>query len=386
MKWPLPVLSIFLIALGLLLTGAPPPALAQATVPGKASLAKISVGDGSVRFRWSAAGGLADGDTIRIEYKQTTTTSWTGASHSTFTHIAPTIDLNTGEVTAGTETGTVTGLDQGAAYDFRARATNSQGDGAWSDTITVAGRPGSPRNLSATASTTAVSVNVRWAAPSSNGGGDITGYTINWRPHHATGNWVDRPPTGSRGVGSATTSVDITAADGLAAGTNYDFRISATNADRRSLWTPENGSVAARTLADYDIDDDGLIEVSTLEQLGAINWDPDGDGMVADDARTTGINEADEYAAAFPNAVANQCGSGGCAGYELARDLDFNDPASYAAGQVSSAWTTGLGWESDRGRGHLLHRHLRRQSPHHLQPVFQPAGLRFSGPVRLRAR
>ena len=236
MKWPLLVLSsAFLFALGLLLTGAPSVVQAQTSAPGKVSLTKIGVGDGSARFRWSVIGGLNDGDTIRIEYKQATTTSWTGASHSTFTH--PTFQ------------GQVTGLVQSAAYDFRARATNSAGDGDWSDVVTVAGKPDSPQNFGATASTTDVSVNVFWDFPASTGGAGLTGYTVQWRPHHATNNWVDSPSTGSKDVGPTATSADITAADGLDPNTNYNFRISAANADRRSFWTPNDGSVEAATIS-----------------------------------------------------------------------------------------------------------------------------------------
>ena len=33
---------------------------------------------------------------------------------------------------------------------------------------------------------------------------------------------------------------------------------------------------------DYDFDNDGLIEVANLEQLNAIRWDADGNGVVGD--------------------------------------------------------------------------------------------------------
>ena len=58
---------------------------------------------------------------------------------------------------------------------------------------------------------------------------------------------------------------------------------------------------------DYDADNDGLIEVDSLAKLNAIRYDLDGDGAVTDNALTTSVNEADEYAAAFPNAASNQC-------------------------------------------------------------------------------
>ena len=87
----------------------------------------------------------------------------------------------------------------------------------------------------------------------------------------------------------------------------------------------------------YDSDGDGLIEVSTLEQLDAIRYDLDGDSMPEGVAK-------DKYAAAYP--VSGQevvCGND-CNGYELARPLDFADADSYASGAVSKEWTAGEGW------------------------------------------
>ena len=70
---------------------------------------------------------------------------------------------------------------------------------------------------------------------------------------------------------------------------------------------------------DYDIDDDGLIEVSNLAQLNAMRWDRDGDGANSD---------ATNYTAAFPNAAGMGCPTNDtdndCTGYELTADLDFD--------------------------------------------------------------
>ena len=90
----------------------------------------------------------------------------------------------------------------------------------------------------------------------------------------------------------------------------------------------------------YDKDNDGLIEIDNLEQLNAVRWDLDGDG-VADSPRY-----AAAYAEAFPGAHKRMdCPRYGCSGgYELARSLDFVSAASYAAGEVSADWTTGSGW------------------------------------------
>ena len=86
----------------------------------------------------------------------------------------------------------------------------------------------------------------------------------------------------------------------------------------------------------YDSDSDGLIEVSNLEQLDAIRYDLDGNGIPEGAAKN-------EYAAAYPvsgeEVVCNNCN-----GYELARPLDFAAAGSYASGAVSAEWTAGEGW------------------------------------------
>ena len=79
---------------------------------------------------------------------------------------------------------------------------------------------------------------------------------------------------------------------------------------------------------DYDVDDDGLIEVADLAQLHAIRWDLDGDGTATDPG----------YAQAFPDAMPGMgCPATGCVGYELTADLDFDADDAY--------WNGGLGWE-----------------------------------------
>ena len=72
---------------------------------------------------------------------------------------------------------------------------------------------------------------------------------------------------------------------------------------------------------DYDVDDNGLIEVSNLDQLNAMRWDLDGDGDPA-------AANASSYLLAFPDRDAATstrmgCPMGNCAGYELMADLTF---------------------------------------------------------------
>ena len=95
--------------------------------------------------------------------------------------------------------------------------------------------------------------------------------------------------------------------------------------------------------ANYDTDQDGLIEVASLPQLAAIRYDLDSDGIPADD----------RYAAAFPNAVAGMgCPADGCIGYELTADLDFDTNGNSRADAGDAYWNDGAGWQpiGDIGR------------------------------------
>ena len=92
---------------------------------------------------------------------------------------------------------------------------------------------------------------------------------------------------------------------------------------------------------DYDKDNDGLIEVSTLAQLDAIRYDLNGDGYV--DGATWEPYYAD---GAFSTAALGMGCPGGCIGYELAANLDFDTDASGIADPPDTYWNNGAGWES----------------------------------------
>ena len=110
---------------------------------------------------------------------------------------------------------------------------------------------------------------------------------------------------------------------------------------------------AAQTPAsvDYDVDDDGLIEISSLAHLDAVRWDLDGDGTAdvypPDKDGVTGhdLDGAAKHAAAFAGAVAGMgCPAGGCLGYELIADLDFDTNGSGGADSGDDYWNAGKGW------------------------------------------
>ena len=103
-----------------------------------------------------------------------------------------------------------------------------------------------------------------------------------------------------------------------------------------------SGHVKAQSVSqgDYDVDDDRLIEISNLEQLDAVRYDLDGDGIPDKSS-----DQAD-YLRAFPSPVTRLgCPADGCEGYELTRDLGFDDPSSYASGSVDRSWSRGEGGE-----------------------------------------
>ena len=96
--------------------------------------------------------------------------------------------------------------------------------------------------------------------------------------------------------------------------------------------------VSAQSPMNYDMDNDGLIEIEWLEQLNAVRWDLDGDGVVDDESN------ADAFSAAFQDAAEGMGCENGCQGYELTRNLNFRSAGSYASGAMNDKWTSGNGW------------------------------------------
>ena len=88
---------------------------------------------------------------------------------------------------------------------------------------------------------------------------------------------------------------------------------------------------------DYDTDNDRLIEVSTLAQLDAIRYDLNGNGLV------DGATWEPYYAAFSMGALGMGC-PGGCVGYELAANLDFDTDGSGIADSPDTYWNSGAGW------------------------------------------
>jgi phage baseplate assembly protein W len=109
-----------------------------------------------------------------------------------------------------------TGLTPGTTYSVTVAAVNGVGTSATATAslAIAATTPGLPQSL-ATSLVTAHTATFSWAAPASDGGSAITGYTVSGHP------------TGPTTVGAGVTSLAIT---GMTAGTAYSVTVLATNA------------------------------------------------------------------------------------------------------------------------------------------------------------
>ena len=111
-------------------------------------------------------------------------------------------------------------------------------------------------------------------------------------------------------------------------GGSTDYPILKFGHDAPSIARQTNAQYAP---AEYDGDNDNLIDITTLAQLNAIRYDLDGDGRSA-----TG-DDALAYAAAFPGATKSMGCPATCIGYELMDDLDFDydeDGSTHTSGTI----------------------------------------------------
>ena len=129
-----------------------------------------------------------------------------------------------------------TGLNQGTRYYYRVRATNSNGDGAYSSVANNFTRPGQVTGLSATAASSS-QINLSWNNPS----GTETGFQV-YRSTNSnmSGQTLLATPTGT-----------TYSATGLSASTTYYFRVRAVNLGGTGAYssianaTTQSGGVSA---------------------------------------------------------------------------------------------------------------------------------------------
>ena len=161
----------------------------------------------------------------------------------------------------------------------------------------------------------------------------VGGHTGNWHYMADTGphQYCQGPVTG--------TSQSLT---GLTSNTTYAYA-AFSNASCRNDSEFARATFTTPATADYDADDDGLIEISNLAQLNAMRWDLDGNGTASSGNTAT-------YATTFPNASSNMgcneddASPAACSGYELAADLDFDTNGNGSADSGDTYWNGGAGW------------------------------------------
>lgn len=105
------------------------------------------------------------------------------------------------------------------------------------------------------------------------------------------------------------------------------------------LWLLALPSFAASGRADYDLDDDGLIEINDWVDLNEIRNSPDGKKL---------------------HGVSTGCPAAGCNGFELSVDLNFDTNGDGKLDANDTYWNTGLGWLPGsmnaifEGNGHII--------------------------------
>lgn len=209
-------------ALGLGPASAPSGAVvASLTVPGPPTSLTASTGSTSSTLSWIAPvdnGGSTISGYV-VQYASYPYNSWQTATS-----------------TATISGYTVTGLNNGTAYEFRVAATNAVGTGPYATTassVVVAGVPSAPTSVTAVAGSTIATVS--WTAPSSNGGAPITSYVVTSSPG---------------GYTCSTTGATSCTVTGLTNGTSYTFTVVAINANGSSLASAPSGPVTPYTVPD----------------------------------------------------------------------------------------------------------------------------------------
>ena len=227
---------------------------------------------------------------------------------------------------ARTLSGTPTTTQNAVSYTYT--ATDVDGDTAMqSFTITVDGTPSFPAGAVSAQTYTRGEAITSLTLPAATDGNAPLTYSLSPAPPDGlVFNAVARTLSGNPSLGQAATTYTYTATDADGDTAVRSFTIAVTG--------------------DYDLDDDGLIEIDRLAQLNAVRWDLNGDGAV-----DTGTSVADtaKYNAAFTGAVtgmgclrdhddnAMTAKVSGCIGYELAKDLDFDTDSDGATYTTSSA-------------------------------------------------
>ena len=232
--------------------------LTQPAVPAAPTGVTAVAGSGSATLSWSAP--TNTGGSAITSYTVTPYIGTTAQTPRTVTGSPP------------ATTTTVTGLTNGTAYTFRVSATNATGTSAQStasNAVTPSPLPGAPTGVTAEAAN--ASATVSWSAPTNTGGSAITSYTVT--PYIGATAQTPRTVTGSP---PATT----TTVTGLANGTAYSFRVSATNASGTGPESAASGAVTPTTVPGSPT----AVTASAGDASATVSWtapDPGGSAITS---------------------------------------------------------------------------------------------------------
>ena len=271
------------------------------------------------------------------------------ASAAVYTLGASTVTFNAGSTTAQTTTMTAVNNYVDAANNAISLAITA--DSPWvtigtAPTVTINDDDELTKPAGVKLSVDGTKIRVDWTAVTG-----ATGYKVQWNSTSST-SWTS-PSEGTVSSGS-TVTYTINPTPALSANTRYYVRVLPTKsgADEppSDVVDVKTHATGANATVDYDADNDGLIEITTLAQLNAVRWDLDGDGVASSGNETN-------YATAFPNAednmgcnesavtiASNNTGNPACTGYELRANLDFDTDGDGTADSGDTYWNGGAGW------------------------------------------
>ena len=317
-----------------------------------------------------AVGSAGRVETLGITNADVRGANWTGILAG-FSYNDVVACYTTGSVAGGANTGGLIGLQQGSGTLVHSSYSTASVSGA-AQTGGLVGNlaSGNVTNSYSTGRVTATGVPPQGGLLGFSGGGGA-----------ATASYWDTQTSGQATSGGGSGAVAKTTAElqsvtgytGIFADWNADIDGVTGNDDPWNFCTGRqypalkyggHDPLRQGSCGDYDIDDDGYIDIFTLAELNGIRYDPDGNGDPISGNLTF-------YNNAFPNRITAAatrmgCPSGACTGYELLANLDFDENGD---GSITSAdatyWNGGAGWlpigdsstpwaTNFRGNGHTI--------------------------------
>ena len=212
------------------------------------------------------------------------------------------------------------GTDDTRDVTFKLTVTNDDGLTTSRSTVLMVKRvDNGPHDIRIEISATTITVSVI-SDPDGDGDGD---FTYQWQQRI-----LDSP--GWTNISTAADTPNIFSVPLNTPGsTRYRVLITHTDAQNHTV-TIQAGPFRS----DIDQDDDGLIEIHYLEDLDAIRYKLNGESYKSSsEATENNLGCAEEV----------------CKGYELDRNLDFNEPEHYLYSENMNKWQTDAGWQPISG-------------------------------------